>query len=267
MSIVHIPFYPSDWLAGTRGMMTDETGVYITLIARMYEMAGPIERNDERLYRVCGCNSKRHFVKILKFLIHEGKVQEENGELFHQRVAKEINKVIEKSSKARLAANERWGKKPNKNNAADNADAMQTDMLGGCQSKSEPYKTEAKASTKKRAAQFPEDWMPSEKAIQSCLKKGYVDSQIGPMVEDCIDHHRGKGNTFKDFNAAFRMWASNQIKFHGEPHIQLSKQLNGGSNGQRNNHGQTRGDAQYDEARERALRIGYAGEAPKSGVF
>ena len=32
-----IRFFPSDWLAGTRGMSAVETGVYITLIATMYE--------------------------------------------------------------------------------------------------------------------------------------------------------------------------------------------------------------------------------------
>ena len=91
-------------------------------------------------------------------------------------------------------------------------------------------KNDAKASTKKpsRASQFPEDWMPSEKAIIFCLSKGYVESQIGPMVEDCINHHKGKGNTFKDFNAAFRMWASNQIKFHGSPEQQRLKGKNNG---------------------------------------
>ena len=40
MSIVHIPFYPSDWLAGTAALSDAEKGVYITLVARMYEMAG-----------------------------------------------------------------------------------------------------------------------------------------------------------------------------------------------------------------------------------
>ena len=58
MSILHVPFYPSDWLAGTRGLSDSETGVYITLIARMYEMAGPIERDDDRLSRLCGSKSK-----------------------------------------------------------------------------------------------------------------------------------------------------------------------------------------------------------------
>lgn len=119
-------------------MTAEETGVYITLIARMYEMAGSIERDDERLYRICGCKSKKSFQKIASYLVYEGKVQEENGQLFNERVQKEIKKVVEKSSKAKDAAEARWKRKPNKINGNDNADALQADMLGECQPKPEP---------------------------------------------------------------------------------------------------------------------------------
>jgi 5-methylcytosine-specific restriction endonuclease McrA len=81
MSIVHVAFYPSDWLAGTRGLSAEETGVYITLIARIYEMAGPIPRDDNRLSRLCGCASKAKFSKALEYLMSEGKIIERDGYL------------------------------------------------------------------------------------------------------------------------------------------------------------------------------------------
>ena len=93
----------------------------------------------------------------------------------------------------------------------------------------EPIKEKYKS---KRSSQFPDDWMPNQKTIEHCLNKDYHDWQIGPMVEDCINHHRGKGNTFKDHDAAFRTWASNQIKFHGTPDIQRRK-ANGQSDSKR----------------------------------
>lgn len=82
MSILHIPFYPSDWLAGTRGLSAQETGIYITLIARMYEMAGPIPRDDARLSRLCGCKTKNAFTKALSYLISEGKITDADGTLW-----------------------------------------------------------------------------------------------------------------------------------------------------------------------------------------
>ena len=137
MSIIHIAFYPSDWLAGTRGLSAEESGVYITLVCRMYEMAGPIERDDDRLHRLCGTKSKAAFVRTLDYLISEGKIIEVDGGLFNERCAKEIENVTEKSSKAKAAAQSRWNKKPNKNKTGDNADASPKHMLEGCQSESE----------------------------------------------------------------------------------------------------------------------------------
>ena len=157
MSILHVAFYPSDWLAGTRGLSDVETGVYITLIARMYEMAGPIERDDARLSRLCGSKTKSSFAKALNYLIQEGKIQEVNGELFNERVQKEIKKVIEKSSKASDAANARWDKKPNKNKGGINAGASPKHMPTACQLEPEPD-IEGTNVPSARATRFDEFW-------------------------------------------------------------------------------------------------------------
>jgi uncharacterized protein YdaU (DUF1376 family) len=123
MSIIHVAFYPSDWLAGTRGLSDSETGVYITLISRMYEMAAPIERDDNRLARLCGCKTRVAFVKALEHLTSEGKIIETDEGLFNERVRKEIKITIEKSDKARAAAESRWERRFNKNNVARAANA------------------------------------------------------------------------------------------------------------------------------------------------
>ena len=235
MSIVHIAFYPSDWLAGTRGLSAEETGVYITLVCRMYEMAGPIERDDDRLHRLCGAKSKKAFIKSLEYLISEGKIIESDGELFNERAQKEIEITTNKSSKAKTAAQSRWNRKSNKNNDRNNADASPKHMPQQCQSEPEPelVKGDTKVSPKKPrnvAAQFPENWMPNEKTIEWCISKQYDETQIGQMVEDCVNHHRGKGNTFKCFESAFRTWASHQIKFHGTPEQQRNKHVKSRSN-------------------------------------
>lgn len=133
MSIIHIPFYPSEWLAGTRGLSDAETGVYITLIAKMYEMAGPIERDDDRLYRVCGCSSKASFLKSLNYLISEGKIIETPDGIFNEKVEKVIKITTEKSDKAKAAAQSRWDRKPSKNNKAIDANASPKHMPEGCQ--------------------------------------------------------------------------------------------------------------------------------------
>lgn len=141
MSIIHIPFYPSDWLAGTRGLSAEETGVYITLIARMYEMAGPIERDDDRLFRLCGCKSKAAFVRCLDYLAAEGKITISEAGLFNERAAKVIEETVKKSDKARQAAESRWKRKSNKNKPSKDANASPEHMPERCQSESELYNT------------------------------------------------------------------------------------------------------------------------------
>ena len=154
MSIIHIPFYPSDWLAGTRGMSAEETGVYITLIARMYEMAGPIEHDDDRLTLLCGCKSKAAFKKCLSHLMKEGKITVVDGELYNDKVQKIIKEVTGKSSKAKDAANARWKKKPNKNNGGNDANASSEHMPDGCHPKPKKEKELSNDSSKKADA-FP----------------------------------------------------------------------------------------------------------------
>ena len=75
-----VKFFVSDWLAGTRGLSAAETGVYITLIAMMYERGGPIEEDHRRLSRLCGC-AKPTFSKIIGTLADLGKISRADGRL------------------------------------------------------------------------------------------------------------------------------------------------------------------------------------------
>lgn len=169
MSIVHVPFYPSDWLAGTRGLSDAETGVYITLIARMYEMAAPIERDDNRMSRLCGCKSRASFVRILEYLISEGKIVTIDGGLFNEKVAKVIQETTEKSLKAKAAAQSRWDRKPNKNNGSYDADASAKHMPQPCQPKPKPYSNDLGKPKSCAFSAFWNEW-PFKKAKAAAEK-------------------------------------------------------------------------------------------------
>lgn len=138
MSITHIAFYPSDYNSGVSKLSDAERGVYWSLISHMYEEAGPIERDDERLARLCGCKTKARFVKALDYLIEQGKITIADGWLFNDRAQKEIQKTVEKSSKAKQSADRRWRKKRNKNNGGTYANASQTHMPLQCYPEPEP---------------------------------------------------------------------------------------------------------------------------------
>jgi len=118
-----VRFFPSDWLAGTRGMSAAETGIYITLIATMYEKGAPIAEDHARLARLCGA-SNAVFKKALETLIDDRKIQRVDGGLWNDRVGRESEIRSEKSEVGSRAANARWGNKRNKNNVAADANAL-----------------------------------------------------------------------------------------------------------------------------------------------
>ena len=47
-------FFPSDWIAGVSGLSAAERGVYVTLLAIIYDHGSSIIRDDARLARMCG---------------------------------------------------------------------------------------------------------------------------------------------------------------------------------------------------------------------
>lgn len=183
MSIIHVAFYPSDWLAGTRGLTAEETGVYITLIARMYEMAAPIERDDQRLSRLCGCKTKPSFVRALEYLISEGKIVETKDGLFNNRVQKEIKNTTEKSDKAKAAAQSRWDRKPNKINGGEDADAYadasDKHMPQACQSEPESDITLPKGSDS-QAVDFTKEVF--DRGVDFLGKYGTSDRQARALI-------------------------------------------------------------------------------------
>lgn len=85
-------FYPSDWLAGTRGLSAAETGVYITLIALMYEREAPLSIDPKRLARLCGCTHAA-FKKAVQALVEEGKISNTENGLWNERVQKANRKT------------------------------------------------------------------------------------------------------------------------------------------------------------------------------
>jgi len=236
MSITHIPFYPSDWLAGTRGMTDAETGVYITLISRIYEMAGPIERDDNRLYRLCGSKSKISFLKSLDYLISEGKILETENGLYNEKASKVIQEVIEKSSKAKAAAQSRWGRKHNKINSCDYADASPEHMPQPCQPKPKPKDStnvlsNARTKITNRSTQIPRSWADdpptilSEKNLQHAINSGMTPQEASDETFKFRDWAEANGKTYKNWDAAWRTRCNNFLKFRGNQHAQGSDQL------------------------------------------
>lgn len=66
----------------------------------------------------------------------------------------------------------------------------------------------------KRATQLPDDFKPSTSIQEMAIQQG-VD--LRAEFPQFVDHHRAKGSTFKDWDAALRTWIRNAAKFRKGP--------------------------------------------------
>jgi uncharacterized protein YdaU (DUF1376 family) len=138
-----VPFYTSDFLAGTSGMTASTKGVYITLLSLMYEAEAPLPQSWETLSRRCGC-TKSSFKKAIEALEDDAKVSVTDAGIWSEKCDKHIAQRRERSDSAKAAAKKRWEKtqqnQPNTNATASSAQ---------CKPEPEPYsKRDTKVSPK-----------------------------------------------------------------------------------------------------------------------
>lgn len=111
-------FYPRDWISGTRGLSDRARGVYVDLLARMYDLGRPLDFDIRDLCRFLGYRDRRQLDPVLRELITAGKIAVVDGKLTNARALREIAAAHE-----RIAAGKRGGrprKKPAGNDRAGN---------------------------------------------------------------------------------------------------------------------------------------------------
>jgi len=59
-----------------------------------------------------------------------------------------------------------------------------------------------------------EDWTVSEKGIAYARKSGFDETKIADMGRRFFNHHTSRGSLMADWEAAWRTWCDNEIKFN-----------------------------------------------------
>jgi uncharacterized protein YdaU (DUF1376 family) len=233
-----VRFFPSDWLAGTRALTAAETGVYITLVAMMYDRGEPLPGDDPvALARQCNLTPGR-FEAALARLVDAGKIfRTDDGGLWNERVQREHEVRLQNANRHRQSAFTRWEKKRSKTNGAaiqshmgrnaharvpepDSTYPLRVYAESGREapptaSKSTLISDQPKAKKPKQAPfPFAEDWTPDEPFISEAIRLGLPDSRIVAVGESWRDHHRSRGNQFVDWLAAWRKWVRNELEWN-----------------------------------------------------
>ena len=240
MSDPWFKFYASDWLGGTRGLTATETGIYITLIAMMYERGEALQRDDKRLSRLCGC-TKSSFTKAVDALIYEDKITLVDGALSNNRVEKERKSRQEKSQKASLSAQERWraaAEETEQKQRTDDASAFQD----GCETDAIPDTRYQKPDTRVKEVKIDFDIFWSlwpNKVSKPAAKKAW--DKLPKDDQEIIVSMRDAGfaswrESTPDANPIHATTFLNNRRWEDSPVI---NSMNGGHNGQRDRNDDT----------------------------
>lgn len=191
MSDPWFKFYPSDWLGGTRGLTAAETGIYITLIAMMYERAAPIDMDKRRLARLCGCPAGA-FNRCLQSLIDAGKIVETPDGYWNKRVSIERQERDVTSKNGSHAARSRWSKQSEKKQAkqrSDNATASEAQCGSDAipEARSQKVEVGANAPTKRVSAKdFDRFWA----VFPNKVEKKAAEKKFALAVKSGVDPER-----------------------------------------------------------------------------
>ena len=208
-----IAFYPSDWLAGTRGLTAAETGVYITLVSMMYERGEPLDQDAGRLARACGL-PKASFLRALDTLIAEKKIIETPKGLWQKRVSEELNRRRNIRDTASKAAKTRW-EKSKQNQSPDYADAMPTQCGNDANQNQNQSITDTDVSVSekpkaKRKSRIGEDAEITDAMRTAADKRGHSQQEAEAQFQKFKNDAIAKGKTFVDWNRAFITWLDSE---------------------------------------------------------
>jgi len=67
---------------------------------------------------------------------------------------------------------------------------------------------------KKKSSTIPVNWVLSDKNIDDAIKMGFSQSQYYENGDQFKDYHISKGSSFKCWDAAWRTWLRNSLKFN-----------------------------------------------------
>jgi len=217
MKLIWYAFNPADYARDTAHLSILEHGAYRLLLDHYYLTGVPLPASAVHLHRVCRAFAEEEQA-ALHSVLHQFFTLTDEG-WRHERVEAELAKSGDISKKRKQAAELRHKKaksEPVENhaNACANADAnaMQMDTQLQLQLQKDISTTNVVdiITPQARKRRIPEDFYPNEAGIKKAEKAGI---NIQAEVEAFKDYHAGKGNTMLDWQAAWRTWVSNAVKF------------------------------------------------------
>lgn len=193
-----------DFIKDTANLNDHQLATYLRMIWTYYSDEQPVGDDLEDV-----AFAMRSDEKTVRLLLRHYFTETPEG-WRHGRCDREIAAFHKKQENAQKSANARWS----------NADAMRThcERIANARvldANQEPItnnqeKSKALAAKAARRQRLPDDFYPNEAGLAKATESGIA---ISTELERFKDYHRGKGTTMLDWQAAWRTWISNTVKF------------------------------------------------------
>ena len=232
-------FYPGDWIAGTSQLMAVERGIYMSLLAHMYDTGGGLKYEPKRLSMICGCSRQQLIKTVDLLLVSPGKLKLEDGFITNERVKSELETAKKLSQSASESAQARW-KKTNKNkegtmrshqsgicetDASQNIDKRKYSETSSLRTKENSPNDDAASEPdpkpkpkKKTGTRLDPDWNPGSQGAEFARSKGLTNEQIKNEFDKFKNYwtaKAGQGATKLDWMATWRNWIINSADRYG----------------------------------------------------
>jgi len=211
-----MPLWVSDFLGDTLDLDAAEIGAYMLLLMAQWNRGGrSLPADHKKLQRVARCG--RNWVSVWGSI--ERYFESDDDGIYSKRLRFEAQNVA--SKREVNARNGALGGTAKALKSKDQPLANGTNSLERNATIPEPepdkIKRDTSVSPKKprQKASLPEGWVPSEANISHAFSKGFSQRDIDHEADRFRDHHLARGSIFKDWDAAWRTWVANAIKFSG----------------------------------------------------
>ncbi len=187
-----MPLYVSDYMADTAHLTVTEHGAYLLLIMNYWHNGG-LPNDEGKIQRIAKMTNPQWAKSrdTLSALFFDG--------WKHKRIEAEIAHVIEVSEARSANAKQKTSKPTAK------VYTLQT---------SQPI---AKAiGARRRAIPLPENFLLTDERRAVADRHGIPTVRVAGVFEHFRDHHTAKGSVMKDWDAAWRTWCKNDLKFGGQ---------------------------------------------------
>ena len=203
----YVRFYPSDWLAGTARLPRLHRSVYFDICCSIWDTALPCTALDVMMIVSDLPNGQA----IVDELIALGKLQRnEDGSISNRRALEQA--ILSQNSRQAMIDGGLKGL------ASREASRVASGGLGHkLETRNQKPQPPKKGGARERGtkSRLPADFVPvlTEAAQANANRLGRT--AYGTELQQFKDHHTAKASTMADWQAAFRTWLTNALKFQG----------------------------------------------------